>query len=159
MLYHLPIHREGGMFRRFRPFACLVTACFLTLLVSASPAVASLGVVPNLEPLWKAYPLNPTGERLVKTNERPFVPPTTSVPEAVIPASDRDPGGIFRPALLCVLFAAVVAPILLYGPRKRPPKPNDDASGRLYAFSILGAMVALETLYGWAAYTLGAFLL
>jgi hypothetical protein len=149
------------MFRRFRPFACLVTACFLTLLVSASPAAASLGVSPNLEPLWKAYPLNPTGERLVKTNEPPVVLPTTSVAEAVIPTSDRDLGGIFRRALLCVLLAAVVAPFLcLPRSRSRALKPNHGGPGRLLAFSLIAAIVAAETLYGYAIYALvGPFLL
>ena len=138
------------MLRRFRPFACLVTACFLMVLVSASPAVASSDQFPNLKPLWKAYSLNPTGERLAKTNERPFVPPTTGAIKAVTPASDRDWGGIFHTALLCVLFAALVAPFLF---RSRPAK-NDGGSDRLLKFSFIGAVVAVEALYAYAILTL-----
>ena len=159
MLYDLPIHGEGGMFRRYRPLYCLVMTCFVALLVSASPAIASRGEFPNLEPLWKAYPLN-TGERPVKTNERPFVPPATGVVEAFIPTSNRDLGGVFRPTLLLVLFAAVIAPVLLkVSPRLMRPKPNDDGSDRLFAYSVIGALVAAETLYGYAIFTLVAWLL
>jgi len=148
MLYHLPIHREGGMFRRFRSFACLITACFLTLLASASPAAATLGVVPNLEPLWKAYPLNPTGERLVKTNERPFVPPTA----AAIDASDRDGRFIVsRERLLVLLCAALIAPIVLCVLFRLF---RLGSGGRLLAFSFIGGMVAAEVLYGYGIYTL-----
>jgi hypothetical protein len=142
------------MFRRYRPLACLVLACFVTLLVSAPPAMASGGGFPNLEPLWKEFPLNSPGERLVKTNQRPFVPPTTAVVEAFIPASDRDRGRIFRPTLWSLLFGALVAPMLLCVPLSMRPKRNNDGSDRLLKFSFIGTLVAAETLYGYAIYTL-----
>jgi len=119
----------------------------------ASPAIAA-HVEPTAEPLWNAFPLNPPGKRLVKTGEHHFVPPTTDALEAFVPASDRDPGGIFGPTLLCVLFAAVVAPLLLCLRRSKPPKPNSDGSDRLVVFSVIGAMVAAETLYAYASFTL-----
>ena len=146
------------MFRRYRRLACLVLACFVALLVSASPAIASTGELPSLEPLWKAYPLNPRGERLVKTNEDPFLAPTTGVVEAFIPASDRGPERVVRPTLLCVLFAALVFPLLLSLPRSRSPKPRDYDSDRLFKFSVIGALVAGETLYVYAIYILVSFL-
>jgi hypothetical protein len=147
------------MFRRYRLLVCLVMACFVALLVSASPAIASPVMVPNLEPLWKAYPLHPSGERLAKTNERSFVPPTTGIVEAFIPASDRDPGGIFRPTLLTFLLAALVAPMLVWVPLLGRPKPNNDGSDRLFKFSFIGTLVAAETLGGYAIYTLAVSLL
>ena len=155
MLYHLPISTgRVGLFRRFRPYACVVTACLLTLLVSASPAVASLGVVPkNLEPLWKAYPLNSTGDRLVKTNERPFVPPTV----AALKASDRDGRSIVSRARLLVLLCAALIPSLLLCVLFRLSWLG--SGGRLLAFSFIGGTVAAEVLWGYAVYTAVVLLL
>jgi hypothetical protein len=142
------------MFRRFRPFACLVTACFLTLLVSASPAVASLGVVPkNLEPLWKAYPLNSTSERLVKTNVRPFVPPTA----AALEASDRDGRSMVSRARLLMILCAALIPSLLLCVLFRLSWLG--SGGRLLAFSFIGGTVAAEVLWGYAVYTVLILLL
>jgi hypothetical protein len=129
-------------------------ACLVALLVSASPAIASRDEFSNLEPLWKAFPLHPTGERLLKANERP----TMGVVE-FIPASNRDLGDNFSPTLLCVLFAAVVVPTLLCLNRLRQPKPNDGGSDRLLVFSFIGALVAAETLYGYAIFILVVTLL
>lgn len=136
------------MSRRHRPLACLVMACFVALLVSTSPATASRGEFPNLERLWKAYPLHPTREDLLKANE-----PTMGVVE-FIPASNRDRGVNSSPTLLCLLFAAVVAPTLLCLRQLRRPKPSDEGSGRLLGVSVIGALVAAETLYGYAIVTL-----
>jgi hypothetical protein len=150
------------MFRRYRTFACLTMACFGTLLTCASPAFATRGEFPNPKPLWKAFPLNPTGERVVKTNERPFVPPATEALGAFVPASDRDPGRSFPPILLVLLCATLVALLTLFRLCVRgstPPKANDDGSERLLGFSIIGSFVVSQALYGYAIYTLVVLLL
>lgn len=145
------------MFRRYRTFGCLTMACFGTLLMCASPALAaSRGELPTPQPLWNAFPLNPTGERLVKATTRPFVPPNTEALEAFVPTSDTDPGRILRPTLLVLLLIALVR---LGVRRPRLPKANDDGSDRPFALSIVGAIVAGEALYGYAIYSLVVLLL
>lgn len=141
------------MVRRYGTFACLAMACLGMLLMSASPATATRGELPNPEPLWQAFPLNPTGERLVKTEAL----------GAFVPASDRDPGGhVFGAThlvLLCAALVPLVALLRLRVRRSRPSKANDDGSDRLLGFSIIGAVVAGEALYGFSIYTLVVLLL
>ena len=153
------------MFRRYGTCACLTVACVGTLLMSASPALA-VRVEPTGEPLWTAFPLNPTGQRLVRTEEHPFVTPTATA----LKASDGDWRFIVsRARLLVLLCAALIAPILLcalfrlfrlFLRRPRWSNANGDGSGgRVLAFSIIGSMVAAEVLYGYAAYTVLVLLL
>jgi hypothetical protein len=133
--------------------------------MSASPAIATR-VVPTAEPLWNIYPLNPTGQHLVSTEEHPFVPPIA----AAVEASDRDGRVIVsRARLLVLLCAALIAPIVLcllfrlsrlFLRGSRWSNANGDVSGgRLLAFSIIGSMVAAEVLYGYVVYTVLVLLL
>lgn len=149
------------MFQQYRAFACLTMACFGTLLVCASPAIAVRGERSTPETLWKAFPLNPTGERLVKT-DRPFVPPTTEALEEFVPASDSDTRHIVRPILLVSLYAALIALIALVPLLGRSlrrsrfrPKANEGGShDRLLGLSFIGAIVAAEVLYGYGIYSI-----
>jgi hypothetical protein len=166
------------MFQRYWAGACLTVACAGTLLMSASPVMAAR-VEPTGEPLWKAFPLNPSGERLVKTREPHFVPPTTDALETFVPSSDRDRRLIVSPATLLVLScAALLAPIVLFRlfrflrlfllfplfrlfphPSSSPKSNQHSFGGRLLALSIIGGMVAAEVLYGYAIYTVIVLLL
>jgi hypothetical protein len=137
-------------------------ACVGTLLISASPAFATRGERPTLEPLWKAFPLDPLGEGVVKTTKRPFVPATTEALGALVPHSYGDPARSFRPTalvLLCATLVALLAVFRLSVRGSRPPKANDEGPERLFAFSIVGALVVSQALYGYAIYTLVVLLL
>ena len=143
------------MFRRYRTFACLTVACVGTLLMCASPAIA-VRREPTPEQLWKAFPLNPAGKRLVKTETRPFVPPTTEAVEAFVPASDKAPRLIVRPTLLVLLCAFITLFALFRLSLRRSSSHEANQVGshaRLLTFSVIGAIVAAQALYGYAIYT------
>lgn len=151
------------MLRRYRAFAYLTMACVGTLLMCASPAVASAGELPTPEPLWKAFPLNPTDERLVKTTDLPLIPPTTVALDRLVPASERSPrpgsGLIVRATVFVLLCIAFVAFLRLFLRRAWSPEANEHSSDRIQAASFIGAAIAAEAVYGYAIYTLVVLLL
>jgi hypothetical protein len=128
----------------------------------ASPAVATTGELPTPEPLWKAFPLNPTGERLV-TQELPLIPQTTVALDRFVPASDRStrpgPALVVRATVFVLLCIAFVAFLRLFLWRSWSPAANEDSSDRLQAASFIGAAIAAEAVYGYAIYTLVVLLL
>ena len=147
--------------RRCGTFACLALACLGMLLMSASPAIATHGELPNPEPLWKAFPLNPTDQSLVKTKKVPLVPPTTVALDRFVPAADRTrPERLFVPAAVFVLLCmAFVAFLRLFLWRSWSPAANEHSSDRLQAASFVGTAVTAEAIFGYAIYTLVVLLL
>jgi hypothetical protein len=152
------------MLRRYRTIACPTMACVGTLLMCASPAVAATtGELPTPEPLWKAFPLNPPDERVVKAKEHPLIPPTTVALDRFVPASERSPrpgpGLILRATVFGLLCMAFIAFLRLFLWRSWSPAANDGSSDRLQAASFLGAAIAAEAVYGYAIYTIVVLLL
>ena len=146
------------MLRRYRAFACLAMTCVGTLLVCPSPAIA-VGGEPTAEPLWRAFPLNPTGGRLVET-----VSPTTEALGALVHASDRDGqsivSGVNLLAFLCAALIALSAFIALSRSRSNRLKANEDGvKDRTLAFSFIGSVVVAEVLWGYGIYTVVVLLL
>lgn len=103
---------RGTAYKLLRQQEALLRACaqvglaLVVALAVSSPAALAASEKPKPQPLWEAFPLNPTGQRLDSAKQPVLKPPVQGRPEAT--KVEETPAPTSRPgAIALALFAGV----------------------------------------------------